>query len=325
MPPAPALNRSMQVFKTYQAGTTTLNVYAIELNVSAILSISLFHGTKILSHRCWEISERYMKRLFIICLSFLLAACSTVPKTGRSQLDLVPDNQMLSLSESQYKDFLSQNKLSTDAEKTAMVQRVSRNVANAVEQYLKDNGQAEKLKDYKWEFNLIESKEVNAWAMPGGKIVVYEGIIPLAGNDDGLAVVLGHEIAHAVAHHGNERMSQGLITQLGGTALQVALANKPQQTQQLFMSVFGAASNVGFILPYSRLHESEADYLGLIFMAMAGYDPQTAIPFWQKMAAQGGNKPPEFLSTHPSDETRIRDIQAKMGEAMSYYNSSVKK
>jgi len=266
-----------------------------------------------------------MKHLLIILLSLWYTGCSTVPKTGRSQLDLVPDGQMLSLSESQYKDFLSQNKLSTDAEKTAMVQRVSRNIANAVEQYLRANGMEEKLKDYKWEFNLVESKEVNAWAMPGGKVVVYTGILPLTADDNGLAVVLGHEIAHAVAHHGNERMSQGLLAQFGGTALQVALANKPQQTQQLYMTVFGAAANVGYLLPYSRLQESEADYLGLIFMAMAGYDPQAAVSFWERMAAQGGSKPPEFMSTHPSDETRAKNLQKNMNEALSYYNNSAKK
>lgn len=161
--------------------------------------------------------------------------------------------------------------------------------------------------------------------MPGGKVVVYTGILPFTKDETGLAVVLGHEIAHAVAHHGNERMSQGLIAQLGGTALQVALAKKPQQTQQLYMTVFGAAANVGYLLPYSRLQESEGDYLGLIFMAMAGYDPQAAVPFWERMAAQGGGKPPEFLSTHPSDETRMKDLQKNMNEALSYYNNSAKK
>lgn len=266
-----------------------------------------------------------MKNFIITSLLLVLLGCSTVPKTGRSQLELVPDGQMVSLGQSSYQQFLSQNKLSTDAEKTAMVKRVSQKIASAVEQYLTQENRLKNIEGFNWEFNLIESKEVNAWCMPGGKIVVYTGILPVTQDETGLAVVLGHEIAHAVAHHGNERMSQGLIAQLGGTALQVALARKPQQTQQLYMTVFGAAANVGYLLPYSRLQESEADYLGLIFMAMAGYDPQAAVPFWERMAAQGGSKPPEFMSTHPSDETRAKNLQKNMNEALSYYNNSAKK
>lgn len=266
-----------------------------------------------------------MKNFIVISLILVLIGCSTVPKTGRSQLELVSDGQMVSLGQSSYQQFLSQNKISTDAKKTAMVKRVSQKIASAVEQYLKQENRLKNIEGFNWEFNLIESKEVNAWCMPGGKIVVYTGILPITQDETGLAVVLGHEIAHAVAHHGNERMSQGLIAQLGGTALQVALAKKPQQTQQLYMTVFGAAANVGYLLPYSRLQESEADYLGLIFMAMAGYDPQAAVPFWERMAAQGGSKPPEFMSTHPSDETRAKNLQKNMNEALSYYNNSAKK
>ena len=266
-----------------------------------------------------------MKSIIISSLLLVLLGCSTVPKTGRSQLELVPDGQMVSLGQSSYRQFLTENKLSTDAEKTAMVKRVSQKIASAVEQYLKQENRLKNIEGFKWEFNLVESKEVNAWCMPGGKVVVYTGILPFTQDETGLAVVLGHEIAHAVAHHGNERMSQGLIAQLGGTALQVALAKKPQQTQQLYMTVFGAAANVGYLLPYSRLQESEGDYLGLIFMAMAGYNPQAAVPFWERMAAQGGSKPPEFMSTHPSDETRIKNLQKNMNEALSYYNNSAKK
>ena len=266
-----------------------------------------------------------MKNFIITSLLLVLLGCSTVPKTGRSQLELVPDGQMVSLGQSSYRQFLSENKLSTDAEKTAMVKRVSQKIASAVEQYLTQENRLKNIEGFNWEFNLVESKEVNAWCMPGGKVVVYTGILPFTQDETGLAVVLGHEIAHAVAHHGNERMSQGLIAQLGGTALQVALARKPQQTQQLYMTVFGAAANVGYLLPYSRLQESEGDYLGLIFMAMAGYDPQAAVPFWERMAAQGGSKPPEFLSTHPSGETRLKNLQKNMNEALSYYNNSAKK
>ena len=177
----------------------------------------------------------------------------------------------------------------------------------------------QQLDGYQWEFNLVDSKEVNAWCMPGGKVVVYTGILPLTQNENGLAVVMGHEIAHAVAKHGNERMSQGLLTQMGGMALELALQDRPKQTQQLFMTAFGMGAQVGVLLPFSRVQESEADHLGLIFMAMAGYDPNGAVPFWERMAQQGGQKPPEFLSTHPSDQTRIQKIKSELPEALEYY------
>jgi predicted Zn-dependent protease len=170
-----------------------------------------------------------------------------------------------------------------------------------------------------WEFNLVENEEVNAWCMPGGKVVVYSGILPVTQNATGLAVVMGHEIAHAVAKHSNERMSQALIAQLGGQTLSAALQNKSEQTQQIWMSLFGVGAQLGAILPYSRLQEGEADRLGLIFMAMAGYDPNAAIAFWQRMSENAGAKPPEFLSTHPSDETRLQKIKAAIPEAMQYY------
>ncbi|MBX9851146.1 MAG: M48 family metallopeptidase [Cytophagaceae bacterium] len=269
-----------------------------------------------------------MKRTIFMIFSVLTLPffdqCSSVPDTGRKQLDLVPHSQVLSMSNTSYKDFLSQNKLSSNTEQTAMVKRVGQRLATAVEQYLKSQNSKE-LKDYSWEFNLVESPEVNAFCMPGGKVVVYTGILPVTGDETGLAVVLGHEIAHAVANHGNERLSQGLIQQLGGVALQVALNDKPQQTKNLFLSAYGAGTTVGIMLPYSRAQESEADHLGLSFMAMAGYNPQAAVGFWQRMAAQSsGQKPPELLSTHPSDEKRIADIQKSMDEAMKYYNTSGK-
>jgi predicted Zn-dependent protease len=200
-----------------------------------------------------------------------------------------------------------------------MVKRVGRRIQGAVEKYMTDNNFRHQLEGYQWEFNLVESKEVNAWCMPGGKVVVYTGILPVAKDENGLAVVMGHEIAHAVAKHGNERMSQGLLTELGGVALSVALRDKPQQTQRLFMNAFGVGAQVGVLLPFSRTHESEADHLGLIFMAMAGYDPHGAVTFWERMAQQGGSKPPEFLSTHPSDQTRINKIKAELPEALKYY------
>jgi len=251
---------------------------------------------------------------------FLFLSCSTVPLTGRSQLDLIPSSTMLSMSYQQYGDFLKQNKLSTNREQTEMVKRVGRKIQNAVEQYMAKHNLSYKLKDYKWEFNLVESPDANAWCMPGGKVVVYSGILPITKTEAGLAVVMGHEIAHAIARHGDERMSQGLLVQTGGLALSAALASKPDTTRQLWMTAFGVGSSVGIMLPYSRLHESEADQLGLVFMAMAGYDPHEAVDFWERMAQQKkGQAPPEFLSTHPSDRTRIDNIREQIPEAMKYY------
>lgn len=254
-----------------------------------------------------------------VLLAFIFVMCSTVPLTGRKQLSLIPASQMLSMSYSEYDNFKKSNKLSTDAQATAMVKRIGGRVQNAVETYFKEKGIQESLAGYAWEFNLIEDKQVNAWCMPGGKVVVYTGILPVTQNETGLAVVMGHEIAHAVAEHGNERMSQGLIAQLGGIGLDLAMQKKSQETRNLWMSVFGVSAQVG-LLAYGRSQESEADELGLTFMAMAGYNPQEAVTFWQRMAAnKGGQAPPEFLSTHPSDDTRIRDIQAHMPEALKYY------
>ena len=204
-----------------------------------------------------------------------------------------------------------------------MVKRIGKKIQIAVEKYFAQKNLSSELEGYNWEFNLVESKDVNAWCMPGGKVVVYTGILPITRDETGLAVVMGHEIAHAVAEHGNERMSQGLITQFGGLALAKALENKPEETQALWMGAFGLGAQVGVLLPFSRLHESEADHLGLIFMAMAGYDPNQAVNFWQRMAKmKGGQAPPEFLSTHPSDETRINKIKKLLPKAMKYYKQN---
>ncbi|MGA9364922.1 MAG: M48 family metallopeptidase [Bacteroidota bacterium] len=254
-----------------------------------------------------------------IAVALVVFACSTVPITGRKQLSLIPASEMLSMSYTEYDSVLKTSKLSTNQQQTQLVKRVGGRIQKAVETYFAEKNLADQLKDYKWEFNLVESNEVNAWCMPGGKVVVYTGILPVTQNEVGLAVVLGHEISHAVAQHGSERMSQGLLAQLGGQALSVALQNKPEQTKQLWMSVYGVGAQVGVLLPYSRTHESEADHLGLIFMSMGGYDPNEAVTFWQRMAASGGQKPPEFLSTHPADETRIADIKKEVPEAMQYY------
>lgn len=251
---------------------------------------------------------------------FSLSACSTVPITGRSQLNLIPGSSMLSMSLQQYDQFLKEHKVSTNQEQTQTVKRVGLRIQNAVERYFATSGLSDQLSNYKWEFNLVEDKQVNAWCMPGGKVVVYTGILPVALDDAGLAVVMGHEIAHAIAEHGNERMSQGLLAQLGGTALSTALSTKPAATQQLWMSVYGAGAQYGAILPYGRMQESEADHLGLVFMAMAGYDPNVAVSFWERMAAQkGGAAPPEFLSTHPSDATRISNIKRLIPEVVRQY------
>jgi predicted Zn-dependent protease len=243
-------------------------------------------------------------------LGLLLSACSTVPITGRSQLNLIPGSSMLSMSLQQYDQFLKENKVSTNKEQTAQVKRVGARIQGAVERYFAASGLQGYLSEYKWEFNLVEDKQVNAWCMPGGKVVVYTGLMPVARDDAGLAVVMGHEIAHAIAEHGNERMSQGLMAQLGGVALSTALSTKSSETQQLWMSVYGVGAQYGAILPYGRMQESEADHLGLVFMTMAGYDPGVAVSFWERMSAQkGGQAPPEFLSTHPADATRIANIR----------------
>jgi len=257
----------------------------------------------------------------VLILSFVLLSCSTVAITGRKQLNLVPRSTMFSMSFQQYDEFLKANKLSDNQEQTRMVKGVGTKIQQAVEQYFAKRNMSNELRDYQWDFNLVESEDVNAWCMPGGKVVVYTGILPITKDESGLAVVMGHEIAHAIAEHGNERMSQGLIAELGGMALSKALEEKPEKTQQLWLTAFGLGAQVGVLLPYSRLQESEADHLGLIFMAMAGYNPNTAVSFWERMAnMKSGQAPPEFLSTHPSDETRIKKIKELIPEAMQYYN-----
>lgn len=255
----------------------------------------------------------------IILLAFTVYYCATVPITGRSQLSLIPSSEMNSMSFAQYGEFLQQNKLSSNKSDVDMVKRVGVKIQKAVETYFAEKNLSKELEGYAWEFNVVESPEVNAWCMPGGKVVVYTGILPITQDETGLAVVMGHEIAHAIAQHGGERMSQGLLQQLGGVALSVALKDKPQETQNLFMTAYGVGSTVAVMLPFSRTQESEADHLGLVFMAMAGYNPNAAIDFWTRMSEMGGQKPPEFLSTHPSDATRIADIKKELPEALQYY------
>jgi len=249
-----------------------------------------------------------------------LSGCSQVEITGRNQFNLVPNSMMNSMSFQNYGEFLDQHKLSTNVEQTKMVKRVGGRIQKAVEQYCTENGIQDKLAGYQWEFNLVEDPNVNAWCMPGGKVVVYTGLLPVAETEAGLAVVVGHEIAHAFARHGAERMTQGLVVEMGSMALSKALEEKPEQTKNLFMTSYGIGSQVGVLLPYSRVHENEADHLGLIFMAMAGYNPNEAIIFWQRMAAaKQGSQPLEILSTNPADSTRIRKIENLIPEAMQYY------
>ncbi len=264
-----------------------------------------------------------MKKL-VALLSFVLGmyACSSVPITGRQQLNLVSDSEVMSLSLQEYNDYIKTAQKSTDTKNTALVVKVGKNIANAVATYYKANGMESMLDGYAWEFNLIKDSQVNAFCMPGGKIVVYEGILPYTQNETGLAVVLGHEVAHAVAKHANERMSQQVAAQYGAAAVGSLLGKSSAAVQSIGNTVFGLGAQYGVMLPFGRKQELEADHLGLIFMAMAGYDPNQAVPFWQRMASQGGSGTPEFMSTHPSDGKRVEEIQKYLPEALQYYNAT---
>ncbi len=265
-----------------------------------------------------------MKRIiFFLFIALVLTGCALNLLTGRKQLNLVKESEVQLMATDQYRAFLSENKVlnSGSSRDAAIVDRVGARISKAITKYFETRGESSLLEGYKWEFNTIDSKEINAWCMPGGKVVVYSGLLPVTQNEAALAIVMGHEIAHSVARHGNERMSQAMVQQLGGMALEVALAQKPQETRDLFMTTYGIGSEVGAILPWSRQQETEADQYGLIFSAIAGYDPREAIPFWQRMAASGGGKTPEFLSTHPSDATRLRKLEQFMPQAMKYYNA----
>ncbi|MBP1616378.1 MAG: peptidase Ste24p [Bacteroidetes bacterium] len=265
-----------------------------------------------------------MKKMILgmgACL--LLTACGSVPITGRKQMLLVSDSEVLNLSLQQYSDFKKTAPVSTDKTNTALVEKVGKKIASAVETYMSQAGLSSQLSGYSWEFNLIKSTDVNAFCMPGGKIVVYEGILPVTQTETGLAVVLGHEVAHAIAKHANERMSQQLLTQYGGTALGTVLQNSSATTQTMANTLYGIGSQYGVALPHSRKQELEADKLGLIFMAMAGYEPNQAVGFWQRMAQSSNSKVSEFMSTHPSDETRIAKVQQELPEALKYYKAPV--
>lgn len=263
---------------------------------------------------------RKISALFLI--SALIVACSKNALTGKNQLTLLPESELQTMAVQEYQSFLSKSKVvgvsnNRDAE---MVRRVGQRITQAVEAYYAEKGMSDKLAGFKWEYNLVDDKAVNAWCMPGGKIVVYTGLLPITQNEAALAAVMGHEVSHALLQHGNQRMSQGLLQQLGGVALAVAVANKPQETQNLFMNAYGVGTTVGVMLPFSRKHELQADQYGLIWTAMAGYNPQEAIALWERMEkASNGQTPPEFLSTHPSEGRRIDELKKFMPEAMKYY------
>lgn len=258
--------------------------------------------------------------LFVLA-GLMLAGCATVPVTGRSQLLLVSQAELTTMGAESYHQFIAESNLSQDARATAMVTGVGERVARSAETFLRLHGLEGDLRYYDWEFNLIDDDETaNAFCVSGGKIAVYTGILPIAENEEGLAVVVAHEVAHALANHGGERMSQLLVVELGGIALSKAVEKEPRKTQELWRIAYGIGVQVGALLPYSRQHESEADRIGLILMAQAGYNPEAAIPFWQRMAGDGGARPPEFLSTHPSPATRIEQIREHLPEALQYYS-----
>jgi predicted Zn-dependent protease len=258
--------------------------------------------------------------LVLFVLLVLVEACARVPITGRRQMNLVGESTVMGMAEGQYREVLQTSRMVPDSDpRTQMVKRCGDRIARSATQYLNENRQGQRVEGFQWEFNLIDDPTVNAWCMPGGKVAFYTGILPVTADETGMAVVMGHEIAHAIARHGNERMSQGLALQGAGMTIEVLTSQKPSLANDLFLQSFGIGSQLG-MLAYSRTHETEADKMGLVFMAMAGYDPREAPKFWERMSAGSqGQAPPELLSTHPSDATRIRDLENYMAEALKYY------
>ncbi len=265
------------------------------------------------------------KKILSLISAFLLlltiSSCSSVPITGRQRIALLPASNLSTMALQSYNSLLKQSKLSTNSNDVNLVNKVGNRIALAAEQFMKEEGLGDQLKHYKWEFNLIEDpKTINAFCMPGGKVAVYTGILPIAQDEAGLAVIMGHEVAHAIARHGNERMSQGLMVQLGGIALEVAIQKKPEETKNLFRMAYGIGAQLGVLLPYSRTHESEADHIGLILMTRAGYNPDTAPIFWQRMSKIGkGQRPPQFISTHPSPQKRVRQLKTLIPKVKKRY------
>lgn len=262
----------------------------------------------------------YLKPVALSGLIGVLCACSTVPVTGRRSLSLVSNDQLVALSSDAYDEVLAEAELSNNPQQLNLVRRVGNDLAQATEEYLRANNIS--TEDLDWEFNVIKDDSANAFAMPGGKIAVYTGILPITQTEEGLAVVMGHEIAHAIAGHANERYSQALLAQAGGTALDVAVGQDAGLGGQLLRQTYGVGVQVGALLPFSRLHESEADVIGLTLMATAGYDPREAIPFWQRMNEAGGARPPQFLATHPNPENRIARIRENLPAAVELYEQN---
>ena len=263
-----------------------------------------------------------MKKLSYLLLVILLASCGSVPFTGRRQLQLVSNDEVIALSLQQYKEFMRNAPVERGTEDAKMVARVGSRLANAVETFYKSNGYESELSNYAWEFNLVADKSVNAFAMPGGKVVVYSGLLPVTQTEDALAVVIGHEIAHVIAQHSNERISQQVALQYGG-AIAGGLLGNSETAQQIGNTVFGIGAQYGVMMPYARKQELESDEIGVIIMAIAGYDPRVAIPFWQRMAqASSGAQVPEVLSTHPADNRRIDRLNEIMPTALQYYKGS---
>lgn len=251
--------------------------------------------------------------IFTIALMF---SCATNPLTGKKTLNFVSNSQLFPSAFQQYGDFLKKNKVISGTTDAKLVENVGLKIKNAAQKYFTYMGQPEYLKDYRWEYKLVDDKAINAWCMPGGKIVIYTGILPITKNDAGLATVMGHEVSHALADHGAQRMSAAQVQQIGGVVLAVATGNKSAEDQQLWQQYYGVGTQLGVMLPFSRSHETEADKTGLILMTIAGYNPDEAVTFWSRMSASsGGQKPPEILSTHPSDATRIANLKALIPEA----------
>jgi predicted Zn-dependent protease len=249
-------------------------------------------------------------------LVFLAFSCATNPVTGKKTWALVPNSEIFASSYNQYGEFLKTNKVITGTADAKRVENVGMKIRAAAEKLLKARGTAGQLEGYAWEYKLVDSKEVNAWCMPGGKIVFYSGILPICKDDAGMATVMGHEVAHALANHGQQRMSAGLVQQLGAGVAQAAVGGKSAETQALVMQAYGVGTQVGGMLPFSRSHETEADEIGLTLMAIAGYNPETSVAFWERMSANsGGAKPAEIMSTHPSDETRIANLKRLIPKA----------
>jgi predicted Zn-dependent protease len=263
-----------------------------------------------------------MKKLLVFTIFctmlFSMIACKKNAFTGRRQFNVIPSQQLNAMSVTQYRDFVKENKTLKSGADYETVKRIGNDIKLAAETYYRKTGRADQLKGYQWEFNVVDDPTVNAFCMPGGKVIFYTGILKVCANEDAIATVMGHEVAHALANHGGERMSQGLAAQGLLMGMDVALRDKPAQTRNVFLGAVGAGAQVGMLLPFSRKHESEADEIGLYLMAMAGYNPNEAEPFWQRMNKGGGARPPEFMSTHPDPAKRSQTLKSLVRKAQAY-------